>query len=166
MTHAAAITRLLDLRRLRERSALNALTQCEGDCRRAEQQVEASRHAIAHHLAQARTHEQDKRRALVGRAVSMAEITSLQADLDAMAAETMRLRRVEEEARIALQNAEQARDAARERYRLCQKAVTKLDGLAEQERRKAERLEGAYAEADLEERAIMAAASTAGQSWA
>jgi flagellar biosynthesis chaperone FliJ len=166
MTHAAAIARLLDLRRLRERSALNALTQCEGDCRRAEQQVEASRHAIAHHLAQARTHEQDKRRALVGRAVSMAEITSLQADLDAMAAETMRLRRVEEEARIALQNAEQARDSARERYRLCQKAVTKLDGLAEQERRKAERLEGAYAEADLEERAIMAAASTAGQSWA
>jgi flagellar biosynthesis chaperone FliJ len=166
MTHAAAIARLLDLRRLRERSALNALTQCEGDCRRAEQQVEASRHAIAHHLAQARTHEQDKRRALVGRAVSMAEITSLQADLDAMAAETMRLRRVEEEARIALQNAEQARDAARERYRLCQRAVTELDGLAEQERRKAERLEGAYAEADLEERAIMAAASTAGQSWA
>jgi hypothetical protein len=44
--------------------------------------------------------------------------------------------------------------------------VTKLDGLAEQERRKAERLEGACAEADLEERAIMAAASTAGQSWA
>lgn len=166
MTHAAAIARLLDLRRLRERSALNALTQCEGDCRRAEQQVEASRHAIAHHLAQARTHEQDKRRALVGRAVSMTEITRLQADLDGMAAETMRLRRVEEEARIALQNAEQARDSARERYRLCQKAVTKLDGLAEQERRKAERLEGAYAEADLEERAIMAAASTAGQSWA
>lgn len=166
MTNARAIARLLDLRRLRERSALNALTQCEGDCRRAEQQVEASRHAIAHHLAQARVHEQDKRRALVGRAVSMAEITSLQADLDAMAAETMRLRRVEEEARIALQNAEQARDAARERYRLCQKAVTKLDGLAEQERRKAERLEGAYAEADLEERAIMAATSTAEQGWA
>ena len=39
MTNARAIARLLDLRRLRERSALNALTQCEGDCRRAEQQV-------------------------------------------------------------------------------------------------------------------------------
>jgi len=59
-----------------------------------------------------------------------------------------------------------ARDAARERYRLCQRAVTKLDRLAEQERRKAERLETAHAEAGLEESAIMAAASTAEQSWA
>ena len=59
MTNARAIARLLDLRRLRERSALNALTQCEGDCRRAEQQIEAARNAIAHHLDQARTHEQD-----------------------------------------------------------------------------------------------------------
>ena len=166
MTNARAIARLLDLRRLRERSALNALTQCEGDCRRAEQQIEAARIAVAHHLAQAHTHEQDKRRALVGRAVSMTEITRLQADLDAMAAETVRLRVVEEEARKAVQNAEQARDAARDAYRLCQRAVTKLEGLAEQERRKAERLETAYAEADLEERAIMAAASTAEQSWA
>jgi hypothetical protein len=150
---------------LRERSALNALTQCEGDCRRAERQVEASRHAVAHHLEQARTHERDKRQALVGRAVSMTEIARLQAGLDAMAAETMRLRRAEEEAQAALHNAGLARDAARERYRLCQRAVTKLDGLAEQERRKAQRLEGAYAEADLEERAIMAAA-TSEQGWA
>ena len=165
MTHAAAIARLLGLRRLRERSALNALTQCEGDCRRAEQQVEAARHAVAHHLEQARTHERDKRQTLVGRAVSMTEIARLQAGLDAMAAETMRLRRVEEEAQAALHNAGLARDAARERYRLCQRAVTKLDGLAEQERRKAQRLEGAYAEADLEERAIMAAA-TSEQGWA
>ena len=166
MTNARAIARLLDLRRLRERSALNALTQCEGDCRRAEQQIEAARNAVAHHLAQAHTHEQDKRRALVGRAVSMTEITRLQADLDAMAAETVRLRRVEEAAQSALHNAEQARDAARERYRLCQRAVIKLDRLAEQERRKADRLAEAYAEADLEERAIMAAASTSEQSWA
>ena len=58
-----------------------------------------------------------------------------------------------------------ARDAARERYRLCQRAVIKLDRLAEQERRKADRLAEAYAEADLDERAIMAAAS-AEQGWA
>jgi flagellar biosynthesis chaperone FliJ len=166
MTPLAALTRLVGLRRLRERSALNELTKCEGDCRRAEQQVEAARYAIAHQLAQARTHEQVKRQALVGRAVSTTEIGRLQADLDAMAAETLRLRLVEEEARKALHNAELARDAARERYRLCQRAVTKLERLAEQERRKADRLAEAYAEADLDERAIMAAASTAEQSWA
>jgi hypothetical protein len=166
MTNAAALARLVGLRRLREQSALNALTQCEGDVRRAEQQVEAARFAIAHHLERARMHEREKRRALVGRAVSMAEITSLQADLDAMAAETVRLRVVEEEARKAVQDAELARDAAREAYRLCQRAVMKLEGLAEQERRKAERLADIYAEADLEERAIMAAASASEQSWA
>jgi chromosome segregation ATPase len=166
MTHAVALTRLVGLRRLREQSALNALTQCEGDCRRAEQQVEAARYAIAHHVAQARTHEQGKRQALIGRAVSTAEIARLQSDLDAMAAETVRLRVVEAEAQQVMHAAEQARDAAGERYRLCQRAVTKLERLAEQERRKAERLEEAYAEADLEERAIMAAASTADQSWA
>ena len=166
MTHLAALTRLVGLRRLREQTALNEVTKCEGDCRRAEQQVETSRQATAHHLEQARAHERDQRQALVGRAVSMAEIGRLQAGLDTMAAETMRLRRVEEEARTAVQNAELARDAARERYRLCQRAVTKLDGLAEQERRKAERLETAYAESDLEERAIMAAASASEQSWA
>ena len=166
MTNAAALARLVGLRRLREQSALNALTQCEGECRRAEQQVDAARNAIAAHLVQARMHEQARRRALVGRAVSSGEIAALQADLDAMAAFAMQLRKVEEEARAALHDAEQARDAARERYRLCQRAVTKLDGLAEQERRKAERLEGAYAEADLEERAIMAAASSSEQSWA
>jgi len=166
MTHLAALVRLVDLRRLRERSALNEVTKCEGDCRRAEQQVEAARHAIAHQLVQARAQEQAKRRELVGRAVSTTEIGRLQADLDGMAAETVRLRVAEEEARKALHNAELARDAARERYRLCQRAVTKLDRLAEQERRKADRLEEAYAEADLEERAIMAAASTAEQGWA
>ena len=90
----------------------------------------------------------------------------LQADLDAMAAETVRLRQVEQEAQTALHDAELARDAARERFRLCQRAVTKLDRLAEEERRKAQRLEAAYAEADLDERAIMAAASTAEQNWA
>ena len=151
---------------MRERSALNALTQCEGDCRRAEQQLEAARYAVAHHMAQARMQEQGKIRALVGRAVSATEIGRLQADLDAMAAETIRLRKFEQEAQTALHNAEQARDATRERFRLCQRAVTKLDRLAEEERRKVERLEGAYAEADLEERAIMAAASTAEQNWA
>jgi hypothetical protein len=166
MTHAAALARLVGLRRLREQSALNALTQCEGECRRAEQQVEVARKAIAIHLAQARMHEHDKRQSLFGRAVSAAEIARLQADLDAMAAEAMRLRKVEQEAQAALQDAELARDAARESYRLCQRAVIKLDGLAEQERRKAERLETAYAEADLEERAIMAAASASEQSWA
>ena len=83
-----------------------------------------------------------------------------------MAAETVRLRVVEAEAQQVVHTAELARDAARERYRLCQRAVTKLERLAEQERRKAERLEEAYAEADLEERAIMAAASTADQTWA
>jgi flagellar biosynthesis chaperone FliJ len=166
MTNAAALARLVGLRRMREQSALNALTQCEGECRRAEQQVEAARNAIAVHLAQARMHEHDRRRALVGRAVSAGEIARLQADLDAMAAFTMRLRKVQEEAQAALHDTELARDAARERYRLCQRAVIKLDGLAEQERRKAERLETAYAEADLEERAIMAAASASEQSWA
>ena len=43
-------------------------------------------HAIAHHLELARAHERDKRQALVGRAVSMAEIGRLQAGLDAMKA--------------------------------------------------------------------------------
>jgi hypothetical protein len=166
MTNAAAFGRLVGMRRRREKSALNALTQCEGECRRAEQQVEVARNAIAVHLVQARMHEQAKRQALFGRAVSAGEIARLQGDLDAMAAETMRLRKVEEEARAALHDTELARDAARERYRLCQRAVIKLDGLAEQERRKAERLETAYAEADLEERAIMAAASASEQSWA
>jgi len=111
-------------------------------------------------MAQARTHEQGRIRSLVGRAVSAKEIARVQADFDALAAETVRLRVVEQEAQAALQNAEQARDAARERARLCQRAVTKLDTLAEQERRKAERLEAIYAESDLEERAIIAAMST------
>ena len=166
MTNAASLARLVGLRRRREQSALNALTQREGECRRAEQQVEAARNAIAVHLVQARMHEHAKRQALFGRAVSAGEIGRLQGDLDAMAAETMRLRTVEEEARAALHDAELARDAARERYRLSQRAVIKLDGLAKQEQRKAERLETAYAEADLEERAIMAAASASEQSWA
>jgi len=166
MTNAKAIGRLLDLRRLRERTALNELTQCEGHVRRAEQQVEMARHAIAHHQEEARARERSQRMALVGRAVSTAEISRLQGELDAMAAETVRLRVAEAEAKKSVQDAEQARDAAREAYRLRQRAVTKLDGLAEQERRKAERLETAYAESDLEERAIMAAASSAENSWA
>jgi len=166
MTHLAALTRLVGLRRLREQTALNEVTKCEGDCRRAEQQVEAARYAIAHHLEQARAHERAQRQALAGRAVSTTEIARLQGDLDSMAAETLRLRVVEEEAQKALHDAELVRDAARERYRLCQRAVTKLDRLAEQERRKADRLAEALAEADLDERSIMVAASAAEQNWA
>ena len=165
MNNVVALTRLVGLRRLREQTALNELTQREGDCRRGEQQVDAARKAIVLSLAQARAHEQEKRQSLAGRAVSTAEIAGLQAELDNMAAETVRLRKVEVEAQTALQAAEQARDAARDRYRACQRAVTKLDRLAEQERRKVERLEEAYAESDLEERAIMAASATAEQGW-
>jgi len=163
MTHLVALTRLVGLRRLREQTALNEVTKCEGDCRRAEQQVEAAGYAIVHQLEQARARERAQRQALAGRAVSTTEIGRLQADLDSMAAETLRLRVVEEEARKALHDVEVVRDAARERYRLCQRAVTKLDRLAEQERRKADRLAEAYAEADLDERSIMVAASAAEQ---
>jgi hypothetical protein len=166
MTHLAALTRLVGLRRLREQTALNEVTKCEGDCRRAEQQVEAARYAIVHQIEQARARERAQRQELAGRAVSTTEIGRLQADLDSMAAETLRLRVVEEEARKALHDAEVVRDAARERYRLCQRAVTKLERIADQEQRKADRLAEALAEADLDERSIMVAASAAEQNWA
>jgi hypothetical protein len=152
MTSAATLIRLLDLRRAKEKRALDALMRHDGDYRRAERRLEAARQAVARSKTQAQRRERAQIQALIGRPVSPAAMARLQADLDAVMVETEKLRDDERAAQAALDETERARDAAREHFRLCQRAAAKLDRLAAEQRQLETRRQAALDEAELEER--------------
>lgn len=147
-TRADLIGRLLRLRHAKEQRALGQLVRCEGDCRRAERQVAAARDTVVGYAAQARARERQLVDGLIGRPVSVTAIARLQAELDALVAKAARLRELLEVEQTALQSSRQARAAANERYRLCQRATIKLDHIAKQERRAAARYQAARDEAE------------------
>lgn len=152
MTRATTIARLLTLRRAKEQRALEMLMQRDRDYHLAEKQVEDAKDAIARHMTRARARERRKIQSLIGRTVSPTAMARLQSDLDVLMAEATRLREIERHAQAALDHTRQARDAARDQFRLCQRATTKLEQLAEQDGRKAARRRAALAEATVEER--------------
>jgi Mg2+ and Co2+ transporter CorA len=148
VTSANLIAGLVRLRRAKEQRALEAFVHCDGHYRRAERRLAAARGAVVQQSAQARARERALVDSILGRAISSTAMSRLQAELDALAAETARLQQQVEAAEASLEESRRARDAARERLGQCRRATIKLDHVAAQERRAAMRRQAALAEAD------------------
>jgi hypothetical protein len=148
---------LVALRRAQERRVYETLLHREADVRRSERRLDAAGCALADQRKRARSEELGLVGSLVGRSVSAAAIARLQADLDAMTAETARLRDLEQRAQAAARDSRLAFAAARDDFRGRERAVAKLGRVVEEETRKAVRREVALAETALEEQASIGA---------
>ena len=123
----AVLARLLELRRLGEQRALERLIAREGDCHQAQQNVEEAADAALRQIAKARAQERQEIESFRGEAVPQRAILRFYEKLETMMGEHARLRMVEETARKALHEREEARASAQSELRARQRATTKLD---------------------------------------
>jgi hypothetical protein len=148
------LARLLELRRLTERRALEEQFARQADCLRAQREVDEAADAAANCLDSARSHEQQQIGTLIGQTVSYGSIVRFQEKLDAMLAEHQQMRNVERDARTTLENRSAALAEARAKFQMRQRATAKLDLIAKQLAVRASRRQAALAEAGHEEHAI------------
>jgi microcompartment protein CcmL/EutN len=148
------LARLLELRRLTERRALEEQLVRQADCHRAQREVDEAADAAAGCLAHARSHEQQQIRAFIGQTVSHGSIVRFQENLDSMLAEHQQMQSVEQEARTTLGNTVAALAEARAKLLMRQRATAKLDLIAKQLAVRALHRQAALAEAGHEEHAI------------
>jgi hypothetical protein len=147
------LARLLELRRLTERRALEEQFARQGDCHRAQRKVDEAAAAVARRLADARAHERQQIEAFIGQAVPQGVILRFQEKIDAMLAAHQQLRTVEQDAKTALQDRVTALAEARAKYQMRQRAAAKLDLVAKQRSVRTTRRRAALAEAGHEEHA-------------
>jgi hypothetical protein len=148
------LARLLELRRLTERRALEEQFARQADCLRAQREVDEAADAAGRFLAGARAHEQQQIGTLIGQTVSHRSILRFQEKLDVMLAEHQRMRNVEQDARTTLENRSAALADARAKFQMRQRATAKLDLIAKQLAVTTSRRQAALAEAGHEEHAI------------
>jgi hypothetical protein len=146
------LSRLLALRRLSEKRALEMLVSRQGECRRAQRAVEEAASDATRHWLETATHERQQIEAFARQPVPAAAIRRFREQVDALVEEQKRLRAVGDTARKALQECQHALDEARASLRLRERAVAKLDHLAQQQSALSARREAADAEAADEER--------------
>lgn len=144
-THAV-LARLLELRRLAERRALEALIARDEDCRRAQQALEAAQAATRRQLATTHAQERKEIEAFRGEVVSQSAFGRFHAKLDTMMIEYARLRTLEETERKTLQEGLEARAHARQDFRARQRTTIKLDEIV-----KRQSMSTAYRQATLAE---------------
>jgi hypothetical protein len=159
---AAILQRLTDLRRRREKRALEALTVETGLLRRAEQQMDEAERTVRDHANQTRVREQQLIGALCGRAVTVAAIIRAQAELDGAAHDAAQLRAAAAQAQADLATRQNAHKESRANYLRRQRAVTKLERVGEQEA--ARQLLRDVARSDAENEDLHAAAAASKQS--
>jgi hypothetical protein len=147
-----ALQRLHDLRRGRERRALEALLVQAGLLRQAEQQAEAAARAAQRQADTARARERELISAVAGWAVSYAAIVRIQTELDRAALETAQLGAAAARAQANLLKQQSTRAEASARFRLRQRAAAKLALVCEQESTRKSRWDAALSEAEDEDR--------------
>jgi hypothetical protein len=149
------LARLIELRRLTERRALEEQLARQGDCHRAQREVDEAASSAARCLADARAQEQQQIGAFIGKTVSLGLILRFQEKRDAMLAVYRQLRTLEQDARTTLENRSAALAEARAKFQMRRRATAKLDLIGTQLAVKALlREEAALAEAGHEEHAI------------
>jgi hypothetical protein len=146
------LARLLELRRLGEQRALERLIAREGDCRKAQQEVEKTADAALRQMAEARARERKEIESFGGKAMSQRALLRFYAKLDTMMVEQARLRTVEEKARNALRDSLEARVDAQRDFRARQRATIKLDEVVKQQSISSAFRQSALTEAAAEER--------------
>jgi hypothetical protein len=148
------LARLLLLRRLTERRALDEQFARHEDCRRAQREVDEAADTATRRLADARAHEQQQIGSLIGQAVSQSSMLRFQEKVDGMLADHQQMRTVEQNARTALGDSVAALADARAKFQMRQRATAKLDLVAKQRSVRTARRQAALAETGQEEHAL------------
>jgi len=152
MKDDAVLRRLAALRRQSEQRAMAAVVLQDGLCRRAEARADEAAGAVSRHVTQALARERKLIEPLVGRPVRPVDIGRVQAVLDRVVVETVRLRTAAAHAQASLLKQRVTRAEAHEDFRLRQREVAKLDLLLAQEKARQSRRAAALTEADDEDR--------------
>jgi hypothetical protein len=130
---------LLDLRRLHEQRALEALAKCESALNAAKQAVRDAQEETRDYVAAARTKEGELIAQLTGKPADNTEITRLQSIRDSMSFTVRKLRAAETHAHSRTEEAQQDVADAQEAVRQRQRAVLKLENFVEKQRLRIER---------------------------
>ena len=152
MSAGSRLNELAELRRRRERRALDLLIAQNERCRNAERSAESAAAAASRQAAAARERERNLLDPLVGHAVERSAITCVQSEIEGLALETARLRADAASAQASLLDQRKACAAAQENFRLRQKAAVKLTLLLQQEAARRSLRQTALAEVEDEDR--------------
>ena len=133
MTANFLLDRLAALRRNAEQRALEQVILQNERCRMAEHKANESAAAVLRQVSEARLRERSLLGPLIGRLVSRAAITRVQAKIARTALETAQLRTAAASARAALLDQRKNHAAAQQYFRARQRAAMKLDLLLQQE---------------------------------
>lgn len=139
MKDDATIARLLQLRRRREQKSNEVVIHHQGVAAAAFRDVEKAGKAIVDHRQQSSLAERAAFEALIGQQVSTARLHGIQGRSAAAATEDARLQQVEETAQQNAQHRQSELHGARRGHHAALKAVTKLEKLLEDMRRKQDR---------------------------
>jgi hypothetical protein len=129
----AILQRLTELRRRREKRALDALSVETDLLRRAELHVDEAERTVRDHVNQAAARERELIGALSGHAVSVTAIIRAQVELDQAVQEAARLRAAAAQAHADLVTRRSSHKESRANYLRRQRAVIKLDRVHDQE---------------------------------
>jgi hypothetical protein len=157
VTANTALDRLAALRRNAEQRALELVILHNERCQLAEHRADESADAVLRQVSEARLRERSLLGQLIGRPVSPAAITRVQAEIARAALETARLRSVAASAQAALLDQRKERATAQQDFRKRQQAAMKLDLLVQQETARRSLRQVALSESDAEDRGARAA---------
>lgn len=146
------LDRLAALRRNAEQRALEQVILQNERCRLAERKADESADAVLRQAFEARLRERSLLDPLVGRSVSGAAITRVQAEIARTALETARLRSVAVSAQAAFLEQRKSHATAQQYFRARQRAARKLDLLLQQESARRSLRQVALSESDDEDR--------------
>ncbi len=143
---AKVLPRLLALRRLNEKKALDELIRCQAASRRCEEQAREASAVVRQHVAASQLRERQLLGSVAGQAVSLFEIIDLQAQIEIMGIDADRLRDAERDRWNAYHESVEALAGARAIYRQRQVATVKIELLVEQETKRGSRAFAALVE--------------------
>jgi hypothetical protein len=156
VTANTALDRLAALRRNAEQRALELVILQNERCQLAEYKADESADAVLRQVSEARLRERSLLGQLIGRPVSPAAITRVQAEIARAALETARLRSVAASAQAVLLDQRKERATAQQYFRKRQQAAMKLDLLLQQETARRSLQQVALSESDAEDRGARA----------
>lgn len=139
MKDEATIARLLQMRRRREQRSKEVVIHSQGVAAAAVRGVEKAGQEIADHRAQSQAAEHAAFESLIGQPVSTARLHGIQGRAAAAAGEDVRLQQVEEEAQRHARHKQAELLHARRGHHADLKAVSKLEKLLDDMRRKQDR---------------------------
>jgi hypothetical protein len=130
---------LLDLRRLHEQRALEALAKCESALNAARKAASDAQEETRHYVTAARTQEGELIAQLTGKPADSTEISRLQSIRDNMTFTVKKLRAAEARAHSNTEQAQQNVADAQEAVRQRQRSVLKLENFVQKQRLRIER---------------------------